>query len=64
MVSNGQWRGAEVYATLQGEIGQIVKVARAHSMRMKQTKEPVMSIAGAIATPEPLRSLYWCHASW
>lgn len=28
-------------------------------MKLKQTKEPVTSIAGAIAAPEPLRSLTW-----
>jgi hypothetical protein len=32
-----------------------------HNMKLKQTKEPVTSIAGAIAAPEPLRSLTWCY---
>ena len=36
--------------------------SQAHNMKLKQTKEPVTSIAGAIAAPEPLRSLTWCSA--
>ena len=30
-------------------------------MKLKQTKEPVTSIACAITAPEPLRSLTWCY---
>jgi len=30
-------------------------------MKLKLTKEPVTSIAGAIAAPEPLRSLTGCY---
>ena len=32
-------------------------------MKLKQTKEPVTPIAGAIAAPEPLRSLTWCYVA-